>query len=349
MPSSTCQYVSVLIPCHNGSMWIEDAIGSVLRQTHSNLELIIYDDGSTDASWSLIERMAASDNRVVPICGTSNKGIVHALSTMLRHAHGSFIARMDADDICLPTRFERQLAFLDQQQADLCGSWFQEFGGGLSRKVRWPHRPEELEAAMLFQNTICHPTVMARREVFEAFTYRDDYNLAEDYDLFVRAGQRYRLANVPEVLLRYRRHAQQATQAKRSLMEQVTKRIRLQALEARGIATSAEERSIHNIIRAPQSITSLQVMENIEAWLLKLTEHFEDAQARAVVASQWTRVAVRAAPLGPVMLQRYRQSPLRSMLPRQWSEGIDLSLLAAIRLDYQSPAFNWLRRLGLSG
>lgn len=337
------------MPCHNGSAWLGYAVRSVLGQTHSNLELLIYDDGSTDASWPLIERMAAGDKRVVPIHGSPNKGIVHALSTMLNRARGRVIARMDADDICFPGRFERQLAFLEQQKVDLCGSWLQEFGGGLPRNVRWPYRPEELDAAMLFQNTICHPTVMARREVFETFAYREDYNLAEDYDLFVRAGQRFRLANVPEVLLRYRRHPQQATRAKRDRMEQVTKKIRLQALEARGIAASTEEQRIHNIIRAPQSITSLQALESIEAWLLKLAAHFDDPHARTVIASQWTRTAVRAAPLGWTMLRRYRRSELHRMMPSRWSEGIDLALLAAIRLDYQSPAFNWLRRLGLSG
>ncbi|MFA7668469.1 MAG: glycosyltransferase family 2 protein [Burkholderiaceae bacterium] len=349
MTGSSPPNVSVLLPCHNGSVWLVDAVRSVLTQTFSDIELLIYDDGSTDASWPLIERLAASDRRVIPIRGTPNRGIVHALTTMLNRARGRFIARMDADDICLPMRFEQQLAFLDQQKIDLCGSWFQEFGGGLPRRVRWPHRSEELEAAMLFQNTICHPTIMARREVFEAVAYRDANILAEDYDLFVRAGQQFRLANVPQVLLRYRRHPQQATQAKRSLMEQVTKRIRLQALEARGIFASAEEQRIHNIIRAPESITSLQEMDDIEGWLLKLAAQFDDAQARAVVASQWTRAAVRAAPLGHAMLRRYAQSPLRGMMPHRWAEGIDLALLATVRLDYQSPAFNWLRRLGLSG
>ena len=337
------------MPCHNGAAWLEDAIRSILTQTHSDIELLIYDDGSTDPSWQLIERIAADDKRVVAIHGNPNKGIVHALSAVLSHAHGKFIARMDADDICFPDRFERQLAFLGRHDVDLCGSWFQEFGGGLPRNVHWPHRSGELDAAMLFQNTICHPTVMARREVFEAFAYREDYNLAEDYDLFVRAGQRFRLANVPQVLLRYRRHPKQATRAKRDRMEQVTKKIRLQALEARGIAASTEEQRIHNVIRAPQSIISLQELDSIEAWLLKLTAHFDDPHARAVIASQWTRAAVRAAPLGRTMLRRYYQSSLRGMIPRRWSEGIDLALLATIRLDYQSPAFNWLRRLGLSG
>ncbi|WP_448254739.1 glycosyltransferase family 2 protein [Ottowia oryzae] len=341
--------ISVLIPFHNAAPWLDDAVQSIQRQTYRKLEILLYDDGSTDGSGEIIQRLASHDNRIFAMGGGANQGIVHALNAMLCAARGIYIARMDADDISLPQRLEQQLRFVESGRADLCGTWFQEFGDGITRAVRWFASPEELCAALLFQNAICHPTVLARREVFEAFAYREDYNLAEDYDLFVRAGQRHRLANVPEVLLRYRRHPQQATQAKRSLMEKVTKRIRLQALEARGIAASAEEQHVHNIIRAPQSITSLQVMDDIEAWLLKLAGHFDDAQALAVVASQWTRAAVRAAPLGQAMLRRYAQSPLQSMMPRRWSEGIDLALLAAIRLDYQSPTFNWLRRLGLSG
>lgn len=337
------------MPCYNGAEWLVEAMNSVLAQTYSNIELLIYDDGSTDASWSLIERVAVDDERVVPIHGGPNKGIVHALSSMLDRTRGKFIARMDADDVCHPTRFDRQLSFLEQQKVDLCGSWFREFGGGAPRSAHWPHRPAEVDAAMLFQNTICHPTVMARREVFEAYAYREDYNLAEDYDLFIRAGQHFRLANVPEVLLRYRRHPEQATRAKRGRMEQVTRRIRLQALAIHGIAATADEERIHNVIRAPESIASLGELDSIEAWLLKLMTYFDNPYARAVVASQWTRAAVRAAPLGRAMLRRYRQSPLRRMMPMRWSEGVDLALLAASRLDYQSRAFSWLRRMGLSG
>lgn len=341
--------ISVLIPCHNAAPWLNNAVRSIQRQTYQNLEILLYDDGSTDKSREIIQRLISHDDRIFAMGGEGNQGIVHALNAMLHVARGTYIARMDADDISFPQRLEQQLHFVQTGRADLCGTWFQEFGDGIAHAVRWFANPDELGAAMLFQNTICHPTIMARREVFEAFTYREEYNLAEDYDLFVRASQRFRLANVPQVLLRYRRHPKQATRAKRDRMEQVTKKIRLQALEARGIAASAEEQRTHNVIRAPQSIVSLQELDSIEAWLLKLTVHFDDPHARAVIASQWTRAAVRAAPLGRTMLRRYHQSPLRGMMPRRWSEGIDLALLATIRLDYQSPAFNWLRRLGLSG
>lgn len=329
-------------------MWLKPALGSVLGQTLADIEVLVYDDGSTDDTWAIIEQSGMTDARIRPLQGMPNRGIVHALATMLAQAKGRYIARMDADDICVSGRLARQLAFLEQHEVDLCGSWFEEFGGGPARPARWPHTPTELEAAMLFQNTICHPTVMARRAVFEAFAYRQDYNLAEDYDLFVRAGARFRLANVPEVLLRYRRHPAQATRARRDRMEELTRRIRLQALAVRGIPASAAEERLHNLIRAPHSINSMADFEAIEAWLLKLISCFEHPDSRAVVASQWTRVAVRAAPLGRRMWRRYRYSPLRDMLGERATGDLDLAVLAALRLDYGSPTFDILRRFGLS-
>lgn len=279
----------------------------------------------------------------------TNRGIVHALNAMLQRARGTFIARMDADDICLPQRFEQQLYFIASGEADLCGTWFEEFGSGIPRTVRWHHKPDELRAAMLFQNTICHPTVMAKREVFELYTYRENYNLAEDYDLYVRALGQFRLANVPATLLRYRRHKEQATFARRVKMEEITCKIRLQALAAQGIEASAEEQRIHNLIRAPQSIRSMEEFELIEAWLLKLIYCFDTCEARRTIASQWTRAAVRAAPLGWAMWHKYRSSPLLKLLNnRPMAASVDLAVLAALRLDYRSRGFELLRRLGTS-
>lgn len=340
--------ISVLIPCYNSSGWINEAVTSICAQTKNDIEILIYNDGSTDGSAEIIESLAASDSRIIPLGDSTNRGISHALNTMLHKASGEYIARMDADDISLPQRLERQLRFLEEKKIDLCGTWFQEFGGGVPRQVRWHTSPQALMAAMLFQNTICHPTIMARREVFEQFQYRSEYNLAEDYDIFVRALSKFKLANMPEVLLRYRRHPQQATKAKRGKMEQVTCRIRLEALQSQGINASQDEQYIHNLIRAPHSICECSDLENIEMWLLKLLTYFSDAEAKNVVASQWTRAAVRAAPLGGAMWKKYRESPLYAKLPRSFFSSLDIAVLAVTRIDYTSRAFEVLRRFGLS-
>lgn len=340
--------ISVLIPCYNASPWLRTAVDSLRTQTHRDLEILIYDDGSTDGSDDTIRKLAAADKRIVAMGEATNRGIVYALNAMLQAARGAYVARMDGDDISLPQRLERQLRFIQAGNADLCGTWFQEFGGGIPRAVRWHGSPEELRAGMLFQNTICHPTVMARREVFDTFQYREGYGLAEDYDLFIRALARFRLANVPEVLLRYRRHKQQATRARRDRMEEVTRGIRVEALQSQSIEASSDEQRVHNLIRAPQSNRSMRDFEHIESWLLKLVDHFDHPEAKRAVALQWTRAAVRAAPLGWPMWRKYRASPLHSMLGDKAGSDIDLAILAAIRLDYGSPAFEALRRFGLS-
>jgi hypothetical protein len=340
--------ISVLIPCHNAAPWLDDAVQSIQRQTYRNVEILLYDDGSTDGSGEIIQRLASHDDRIFAMGGGANQGIVHALNAMLCAARGIYIARMDADDISLPQRLEQQLRFVESGRADLCGTWFQEFGGGITRAVRWFASPDELRAALLFQNAICHPTVLARREVFEAFPYRESYNLAEDYDLFARASARFRLANMPEVLLRYRRHSQQATRLRRAKMEEVTRRIRIEALQAQGIEATQDEQNTHNLIRAPQSIRSLESLERIEDWLSKLVNLVEHPDAKRVVASQWVRAAVRAAPLGWKMWRKYRQSPLHALSGGRAGSDIDLALLAASRMDYASRAFDALRRFGLS-
>jgi hypothetical protein len=255
---------------------------------------------------------------------------------------------MDADDICDSNRLSSQLAFLQATGCDFCGSWFVEFGQGPARTVRWPHTEPALRAAMLFQNTLCHPTVMARREVFDRYRYREEYTLAEDYDLFGRALREFRAANVPIALLRYRRHPGQATQARREAMEAVTRKIRLEILEAQGIAATLDERRVHNMIRSPQSIREKSDLLAIESWLFKLLTLQGDEGAERVVASQWTRACVRAAPLGLDMLRTYRASSLTSLAQSGPAATIDLGILALTRLDYGSKAFSFLRRAGLS-
>ncbi|MDR0379859.1 MAG: glycosyltransferase [Candidatus Accumulibacter sp.] len=342
--------ISVIIPCHNSAPWLKEAVDSIGRQSCRDLEILVYDDGSTDESPRILDELAARDRRIVPMGETTNRGIVHALNTLLLAAKGEYIARMDADDISLPDRFERQLLFLEQGTADLCGTWHQDFGHGLGNPV---HRNyvdvEEVRTALLFQTAIPHPTLLAHRKVFESFQYRSGYDLAEDFDLFVRMSSRFRLANLPEVLYLYRRHRQQATRSRREAMESVASKVRVDALRLRGIEPDAEEQRLHNLIRAPHSIHSREDLQRIEYWLLKLFGHFDDPKAQRVIATQWTRAAVRAAPLGWAMWHIYRASRLCALQHHRLGNDIDLAFLAITRLDYDSPAFDVLSRLGLGG
>jgi hypothetical protein len=339
--------VSIVMPCFNAGRWLGAALDSLQRQTHRELEIVAVDDASTDGTARLLAERARSDPRVRPIHLERNQGPGAAANRGLAVSRGRFIARLDADDEALPERLEVQLAFLQQTGVDLCGSWFVEVGQGIPRTTRWPHTEAAVRAGLLFQSPICHPTVMARREVFERHPYGDQ-RLAEDYDVFSRASVEFRLANVPRALTRYRRHPGQASQAHRDAMETVTRTIRLATLARQGIAATAEEQRFHNLIRAPASIRQLEDLRGIERWLLKLRDARQHPDSRQVIASQWLRACIRAAPLGIAMWRAWRGSPLRAAAGAGARADTDLLALALLRLDYAGAAFFWLRRLGLS-
>lgn len=340
--------VSIVMPCFNAGRWLGAALDSLQRQTLRDLEIIAVDDASTDATPGLLAQRARSDPRVRPVRLERNLGPGAAANRGLAESRGQFIARLDADDLAMPGRLEAQLAFLRQTGVDLCGSWFVEFGQGLPRTTRWPHAETAVKAGLLFQSPICHPTVMARRQVFERHPYRPDARLAEDYDLFSRASAEFRLANVPRALVRYRRHPGQASHAWRDAMEAATRPIRLANLARQGIAATREEQRLHNLIRAPASIGRLDDLRGIEQWLRKLHAAQADVEARRVIASQWIRACIRAAPLGRAMWQAFRDSPLRQAAGGGGGADVDLRVLAALRLDYRGRAFGGLRRFGLS-
>src|SRR5690348_17986778 len=112
--------VSVVMPCYNAAPWLEAALDSVLGQTHGDFELLAVDDGSTDATPRILAEAARRDGRVRVLGGGKNAGIVAALNQGLDQARGDYVARMDADDIALPTRFVRQIRFLEETGVDLC-------------------------------------------------------------------------------------------------------------------------------------------------------------------------------------------------------------------------------------
>ncbi|MFD1958687.1 glycosyltransferase family 2 protein [Novosphingobium panipatense] len=108
--------VSVLLPCYNGAAYLEEAVRSILLQTFADFELIVVDDGSTDATADILARMGRRDPRL-RVVRQPNGGIVAALNTAIAHARGEYIARMDADDVSFPERFAFQVAWLDAHPA----------------------------------------------------------------------------------------------------------------------------------------------------------------------------------------------------------------------------------------
>jgi glycosyltransferase involved in cell wall biosynthesis len=208
--ASNAPLISVCMPVYNAKRYLEEAIESILGQTFKDFEFLIIDDGSTDRSLAILKRYAAQDARI-RLWSRPNAGYVVRLNEMLHQARGDLIARMDADDVALPERFARQVEFLrSHPEVDVVGGSQEliDSRGYLLTVWRALQAHDEIEeCALTGAGSISHPTVMMRRKaVLAVGGYRVEMSPAEDFDLWLRMGERSRLANLPDVIMRYRVH-----------------------------------------------------------------------------------------------------------------------------------------------
>lgn len=207
--------ISVLLPVFNSDRYIAECIDSIINQTISDFEILVIDDCSTDKTVNIIS--SYSDSRIKLIRKEVNTGYTDSLNWGLKNAKGEFIARMDADDICLPTRFEKQLTFLKKNSdVILCGTQFRQIGDNIISKLATNH--DEIKVRLIEGSCIAHPTVMFRKKYFidNNILYNRQMEPAEDYDLWSRLVFMGKLANLPEVLLLYRIHPDQISISKQN-------------------------------------------------------------------------------------------------------------------------------------
>lgn len=201
--------VSVIMSTYNeNESYIRTSVSSVLKQTLSDLELIIViDNPENEAAVRTVNAFAAEDSRVRVLCNERNLGLVRTLNKAIAAAGGAVLARMDADDIALPQRLEKQLAFMEREHIDIVGAATQyiDENGSPTGSGHIYRTEEQLHRLLRFENGLCHPTWMVRREVYEQLNGYRDIDSCEDYDFLLRAIEKgYRLGMVDEVLLYYR-------------------------------------------------------------------------------------------------------------------------------------------------
>ncbi|MCI0439959.1 MAG: glycosyltransferase [Chloroflexi bacterium] len=197
--------ITVLMTTYNVEKYVAEAVDSVLSQTFPDFELLVVEDGSLDATPEILRRY--SDERI-RIVRTENRGLTSALNTGLEAARSEFIARMDSDDACYPTRLEEELkAFQASEGTALVGSWYDiiDEDGTLLATKTMPSSDMELKAALPIQNPFCHGSVMFRKAAVEAVGgYRPQFKASQDYDLWLRLSERYSMSVVPKTLYRWR-------------------------------------------------------------------------------------------------------------------------------------------------
>jgi GT2 family glycosyltransferase len=207
--------VSVILPVFNAKDYLHEAVDSILKQTFQDFELILMDDGSTDGSLQIAEEFARLDSRV-RLFSDIHKGLGYWLNFGLSAAKGELVARMDADDVSLPQRLERQVAFLEANpNVLLVGVQVQAMVGKSLTDFRpaFPTSPVSIRRALGTGTCFCHPAVLMRREpVLRCGGYRPWTIPAEDRELWLRLAEIGDLANLGQVLLYYRYHPGASTQ-----------------------------------------------------------------------------------------------------------------------------------------
>ncbi|MEI7525473.1 MAG: glycosyltransferase [Mariniphaga sp.] len=206
---NTKPLVSVLMPVYNEEKYLAAAIESILNQTFNDFEFIIIDDCSTDETWAILNRY--TDPRLLLIQNKENLGHTKSLNKALAHAQGKYLARMDGDDISLPTRFSSQVKYMEEHpEIGVLGTGFlfMDKDGNTTQTVQFPTQHGVLKWCLFFYDPIVHPSVMMRRGIVEeAEGYNSDLRYAEDYDLWRRLSCVAHLSNLPDVLLHLRKHA----------------------------------------------------------------------------------------------------------------------------------------------
>jgi len=198
----TVPAVSVLMSVRDGAPWVREAVESVLGQTAGDLELIVIDDGSTDATAALLASIQDPRFRVER---QPHRGLTPSLNRALGLARAPLVARLDADDLALPERLARQRAFLDTHpEVGLLGTAAREVDAA-GREIGVVSPPEDdaaIRRLLIRRNPLVHSSVMMRREALEeAGGYDESLPVAQDYDLWMRMSRVTRLANLPSPLV----------------------------------------------------------------------------------------------------------------------------------------------------
>jgi glycosyltransferase involved in cell wall biosynthesis len=214
--------ISVLLPVRDGAAFLREALASVLAQTLRDFELVVVDDGSVDATRAILGAVGDERLRVVR---QERLGLVAALNRAVAEARAPLLARMDADDVSLPERLERQVGYLDARpRAALVVVGVETLGG--EPTIVLPDDDAALRRRLLLRNPFAHGAVALRAEAVQrAGGYRADYGANEDYDLWRRIAREWELGAIPDVLYRYREHPGAVTRTR--VEERVTSRERL--------------------------------------------------------------------------------------------------------------------------
>ena len=252
--------VTVLMPTYNVASYVKEAIGSVLRQTYRDFELMVIDDCSTDDTVAMVRSI--EDPRIRIMQNEKNVGLAENLNRGLSHITTEYVARMDGDDIAEPFWLEKEVAVLDNNpDIGICSGGFERFGT-VKSLVRFPERHEDCMANMLFECSVIVPTFRMSLYRDLGLRYSTDAFPAEDYRFWAECLRVTKIYNIQATLFRYRMHPTQICTARREEQQRKVAQVRRYMLEwLSSDFTEGEKQYYTGAFMAPQIATKQDLYE----------------------------------------------------------------------------------------
>lgn len=229
--------ISVIMSVYSEPLeWMRQAIDSILNQTFTDFEFIIVNDNPLRLeNVTLLNSYASEDKRIRVVHNEKNLGLPSSLNRALEIVKGKYVARMDADDISLPDRFQYQYDFLETHlEYGICGTYarFIDEHSKVGLKVRLGHTNDELKARLLFYSPFMHPSIMARSNLICRLKYDVNYRVAQDVELWLRMSRETKFYNIPQYLIFYRVHSKNSKKREsRTLQIEILKQLANKRLE----------------------------------------------------------------------------------------------------------------------
>lgn len=293
--------ISVLMPVYNVAAYVQGAIDSILNQSYKDFELLIINDGSTDATRD--EVLKFTDPRIRFVENEHNIGLANTLNRGIELATGEYIARMDGDDISLPDRLKKQADMLDRHlEIDICGAGYRFFGSK-NYEVHYPRDHESIKAGLLFGCCMIIPMFRKESVIKANLRYDQAFFPAEDYRFWTQCVTKLKLYNIPETLFLYRMHPAQVSET-RTDQSQMTMHVRTLYFQS--------------LFPTVDSQFTTKFVSN----LIDPVERIEDFQEHIIIANSMIAINIRQKSISHtelrMLLRHHLKSQLADFINKYW-------------------------------
>lgn len=293
-PSAAIPAVTVLMGLYNAETYLRESIDSILNQTFTDFEFLIYNDGSTDATAEIV--FSYTDPRIFLVNNPVNRSVSPNMNEGIERARGRYIVRMDGDDLADPERIAKQVAFMDARpEIGLCGTAVRYFGASESL-IQLPEDNATIQHTMWLQNAFYQPSVIIRTSVLRdsGLRYNTAYEFAEDYKLWSDMCTVTQVHNLPEPLLNYRIHPHQISRRQAVEQQQVSAKIQREQMHRLGIKLRPEQEE------------GFRLMTIDEGWPnFALADYHKVATLMTELGEQAKSVGIAGATIYPLLSRRW--------------------------------------------